>query len=426
MKQFLIILLGIVITNTATAQNVLNNVGLSASTPAVSAYSLRLLSSSYTGYAIQVTRSSDNAVQNIGFTVNGDLDVTALTTFVGASNGYVSIWYDQSNSNNAQGITAPLIVNAGTVNTSNSYPSILFNGGNTFMYTTLPSLQNGTPHTLNSVAAATTGAIVALSSTQGASATNKNSVLGAGFSNNGSAWYGGFNQNGTYAAGSTNSSLSIRSKIYSSNNIVGYFNGPKIFSTSVTYNLTSSDILIGSQNYNKNQFLNGSVSEVLVFTSALSTSARRTLEKNQGAYYNILITKELLGIYGSVAIASSNYINKNGALGASGLTSNGENVLNTPILAATTAVSSIASNTATSGGNVISDGGDPITSRGVCWSTVTGPTITSSKTIDPGTTGSFISNLTGLATITTYYVRAYATNSVGTSYGTEVSFTTTP
>ena len=90
----------------------------------------------------------------------------------------------------------------------------------------------------------------------------------------------------------------------------------------------------------------------------------------------------------------------------------------------TTSVTAITSSTATSGGNVSSDGGATVTARGVCWSTSHNPTISGSHTSDGTGTGSFTSNLTGLTTGTTYYVRAYATNSVGTAYGEEVSFTT--
>ena len=90
----------------------------------------------------------------------------------------------------------------------------------------------------------------------------------------------------------------------------------------------------------------------------------------------------------------------------------------------TTAVSSITANTAVSGGNVTSDGGAPVTSRGVCWSTSTNPTTSNSTTIDGSGIGVFSSSLTGLVVNTTYFVRAYATNSQGTAYGNVVSFTT--
>lgn len=90
----------------------------------------------------------------------------------------------------------------------------------------------------------------------------------------------------------------------------------------------------------------------------------------------------------------------------------------------TNTVSSIVATTATCGGNVSSDGGATVTARGVCWSTSHNPTISNSKTTNGTGTGSFTSSITGLTTNTTYYVRAYATNSVGTAYGAERSFTT--
>ena len=91
----------------------------------------------------------------------------------------------------------------------------------------------------------------------------------------------------------------------------------------------------------------------------------------------------------------------------------------------TTAVSAIAETTASSGGNISNDGGTLITQRGVCYSTSPSPTTANATIISGSGTGSFTSNLTSLTANTTYYVRAYATNSAGTAYGNEVSFTTT-
>jgi hypothetical protein len=99
------------------------------------------------------------------------------------------------------------------------------------------------------------------------------------------------------------------------------------------------------------------------------------------------------------------------------------NSVQVPTLTTTTATS-IAQTTATSGGNISSDGGGTITARGVCWNTFTGPSATlTTKTIDAGTTGAFTSSITGLTAGTVYFVRAYATNSAGTGYGNEISFT---
>ena len=90
----------------------------------------------------------------------------------------------------------------------------------------------------------------------------------------------------------------------------------------------------------------------------------------------------------------------------------------------TSSVTNIASSTATCGGNVTSDGGATVTARGVCWSTSQNPTISDSHTTNGSGMGNFISSITGLTPNTTYYVRAYAINSVGTAYGTQRTFTT--
>jgi hypothetical protein len=90
----------------------------------------------------------------------------------------------------------------------------------------------------------------------------------------------------------------------------------------------------------------------------------------------------------------------------------------------TTPPTNIEGFAASSGGNVANDGGLPVTSRGVCWSTSPAPTIAGSHTTDGAGTGEFVSNLTGLSPLTFYYVRAYAVNNVGIAYGNEVTFTT--
>ena len=91
----------------------------------------------------------------------------------------------------------------------------------------------------------------------------------------------------------------------------------------------------------------------------------------------------------------------------------------------TNAPSEVTSSSAMSGGNVTSDGGAKVTSRGVVWSKDHNPTISfDTKTSDGSGIGKFTSAITGLEPGTTYYVRAYATNALGTSYGEEVSFTT--
>ncbi len=90
----------------------------------------------------------------------------------------------------------------------------------------------------------------------------------------------------------------------------------------------------------------------------------------------------------------------------------------------TAEVTEISQTSAISGGEVIDEGDSPVTSRGICWSFKANPTIDSSRTIEGGTTGVFLSNLSGLSPNTLYYVRSYATNGAGTGYGNQVSFST--
>ena len=90
----------------------------------------------------------------------------------------------------------------------------------------------------------------------------------------------------------------------------------------------------------------------------------------------------------------------------------------------TTAVTDVTKVAAVTGGEVKSDGGDAVSSRGSVWSTSANPTIADNKVVSGSGLGVFVSNLAGLTTFTTYHVRAFATNSAGTAYGDDVQFTT--
>ena len=105
---------------------------------AAAAYSAaRRLATAYTGALIRVRRSSDNAEQDIGYTAGNVLDESALTTFVGAGNGFVTTWYDQSgNVRNTSQTTAanqPQIVSSGSVIKELGNPAIKFDGSNDFL-----------------------------------------------------------------------------------------------------------------------------------------------------------------------------------------------------------------------------------------------------------------------------------------------------
>ncbi|NVN92509.1 MAG: hypothetical protein HXX11_18195 [Desulfuromonadales bacterium] len=90
----------------------------------------------------------------------------------------------------------------------------------------------------------------------------------------------------------------------------------------------------------------------------------------------------------------------------------------------TQAISGITGTTATGGGTITSDGGAAVTAKGACWGTSANPTLENSCTNDGSGTSSFTSSITALNRATTYHVRAYATNAVGTSYGSDLTFST--
>ncbi len=102
-------------------------------------------------------------------------------------------------------------------------------------------------------------------------------------------------------------------------------------------------------------------------------------------------------------------------------------LLNKTIPAVTTSsVSSVLATSAVAGGNVTAWGGDTVTQRGVCWNTSASPTLANSVGVNGTGTGSYSVSMTGLVPNTTYYVRAFAVNGIGTAYGSETSFTTQP
>jgi hypothetical protein len=89
----------------------------------------------------------------------------------------------------------------------------------------------------------------------------------------------------------------------------------------------------------------------------------------------------------------------------------------------TNPVTNIGLNSAMTGGEITSDGGSPVTARGVCYNILPNPTLANLHTTDGSGTGSFTSTLTLLSPSTVYYIRAYATNAIGTAYGNLRTFT---
>lgn len=175
--------------------------------------------------------------------------------------------------------------------------------------------------------------------------------------------------------------------------------------------------------------MNGS--QVILVGQGTATITATQVETATWAQSNIsalltVLPKNALLNNGKLATTSAMVVNKNGARGfGSGHNQHGAPIisLNSPVVY-TKVVTSITGTTASSGGIVVSNGGKGVTARGVCWRRLPGATIEHNFTSESGTTGEFTSSLTGLIPNTIYYLRAYSTNKMGTSYGNEISFTT--
>lgn len=265
---------------------------------AAAAYSLRKLRSAYSGAAIRVRRSSDNAEQDIGFTVGGDLDETALTTFVGANNGFVVTWYDQSgNARNATQGTAsrqPNIIISGVItrNPINNRIVIQFNylpaqslstsnqtfSGNITMFGAynmfqVPDLSNEFAYGMFSYG-------------EEANAKRRSLLIWNGGSGN--TWYhypSGFAQNVQIAqATAPTNSLVYGLFNHTSQEISGGYNGGTAVTAARTLtNPAASPIRIGATN---SEYSNSNIFEVILYNSNQSSN-RSGIESNINTYYSI-------------------------------------------------------------------------------------------------------------------------------------------
>ncbi len=255
------------------------------------AYGLRRLSRFWTGAAIRVMRTSDDAELDIGF-IGEDLDVVTLLAFVGLANGEIVIWYDQSGNGRHAVSTAgrrPRIVNAGVLDIANGKPAVRFNGSNTFFSgVSLPLSQLTLISVLNDVTQAPT---IRYS-------------IGTG---SGSPGRGIFSSFTGFVPPTPNASLGYIPDAGAPVVQTGFL--PTIgqsYVVSLTTTATESSIWANGGNNGTggkitlNQlfigqrgdnlwYYDGYNSETIVFPSALSTTDRQTLERNQGLYYKIAV-----------------------------------------------------------------------------------------------------------------------------------------
>jgi len=294
----------------AVAQNLL----LDDYSGAAAAYSLRKLDKDYTGSAIRVRRSNDNAEQDIGFTSSGDLDTASLKTFVGTGNsGFVTVWYDQSgNARNATQTTAanqPRIVNAGTVDRKNGEPYLDFDGSNDILSVpsstaTFKFLHDGTENFIAVVSHidASVGCCQAIIETTNGSSSH----IGAEILHSGTFLWGDIVTRGivgTYAVENGTASNVINTNVFlltanrdadnatAANRSELYTNGGTAVknntrTSSVSTSNSTANLTFGGIANNAAYNLNGGFQEIIIYGSNQSSN-RTGIENNINSYYSI-------------------------------------------------------------------------------------------------------------------------------------------
>ena len=244
---------------------------------AAAAYSVRLLKSTYTGSAIRVRRSSDNTEQDIGFTALGNLDTSALTSFCGAGNGFVTTWYDQSgNGYNATQTTAanqPQIVSSGSVLNVNTKPALSFDGSNDYLINS--SINISQPNTDITTSTLNSSGCVIFDGTVSRQFIYGDSSLGFRF----------YAENIGVQNLPFSTSQSLHYAIANFSNAYYYRNNTLVSSGDAgSNNLTS--LVIGISANLINAPLNGSVQELILYSSNQSSN-RTGISSNINTYYAI-------------------------------------------------------------------------------------------------------------------------------------------
>jgi hypothetical protein len=265
---------------------------LDAYSGAAAAYSLRLLNTSYVGFAIRVRRSSDNTEADIGFNVNDELDTIALLAFCGAGNGFVKTWYDQSgngyDATQATALNQPQIVSSGSVILDNNKPALQFDGSNDDLRHS-NEIMNGSQLCMIGVAKKTVN-------TPNTRFLDQSGTLYGGglLLSTPDRYAAAFTRfNGTLVDNNTTDDY-INVRVLMFGNFTSglstlSINGSEKLSNSLTFSGngdTGVPFSIGSDGAGNNQYHPGTVQEILVYrTSQLSN--RTGIESNINNYYSI-------------------------------------------------------------------------------------------------------------------------------------------
>ena len=266
-------------------------------TDAVRLYALFKARTAYAGSCIRVRRSNDNSEADIGFDGDGNLDLTALATHVGANSGFIVTWYDQSTSavNATQATTAnqPRIVNAGTVETVNGLPSSYFDGTNDSLIFT-----NVSPTDWSAFGVAKRDSIGDLLPVIAADGTNSGALFAPLWSNN-LRYVGrttGVGANHRYVRPSSSTSLSTALEVSEGYTISGvcsmYVDGSSISMAAESISYTSSYNGFRTLGVYSASYAKGHIAIAILFSSDKTADRADIYEDLRSYYFDTAVTPE--------------------------------------------------------------------------------------------------------------------------------------
>lgn len=278
-------------TNLGTIGSVVIPVALLDLYPnAAAAYSLRKLRDLYTGSAIRIRRSSDNTEQDIGFDILGNLNTSALTTFCGSGNGFVTTWYDQSgNGLNVTQTTAanqPQIVSSGSIITDGGKPSI-FSVGGTISLERIWGVSISNPqvfHVSKIISTYTDGYSGSWINFGNQSSQNNHFISSSGDSGSYQDIFESSRQKyGTFNATVNQRYLECYENI--STTTTRYINGTNRGSNSVTIS-TPNNLILAKNKTGTNYTANGNIQELVIYATG-NSSNRTGIQNNINSFYSI-------------------------------------------------------------------------------------------------------------------------------------------
>lgn len=259
---------------------------------AAAAYSTRRLRGAYAGPLLRVRRSADNAEQDIGATLAGDLDAAALAGFCGVDTCLVRTWYDQSTNgrhmNQAGVVNQPAIVTGGVLDTEGARAALSFPGGNRFLDGAVMTSQTLTS-SVNAVARCTDTTVnrhVYGDRSIGPAQGRQLRALAGGAS------YFGANIGGaTVTLTGATTQQRIITLLSGTAGMSGALDGVLTTGTTSTFYETSTfayRIGGGGPGQGGGDWI-GTISEVILFDFTMTTASRQSLERDQGSYYGIAV-----------------------------------------------------------------------------------------------------------------------------------------